>query len=138
VSTTLEDGTDYKVRITDDNNPNLYGESAQFEIEPPITVTNPTSSTAWTKGQSATITWTSNGGISYVDIDLYKGDTYIDYIVYTTTNDGSYTWSTVSSGLADGTDYKLRISHYLYTDICGYSDEFEIKSGSVISTKKAR
>jgi len=138
VNTGLADGTDYKVRVTDQYNSTLYGESAQFEIEPPIIVTNPTSSTVWTKGQSATINWTSKGSISYVDIELYKGGTYVDYIVYTTTNDGSYTWTVDTSGYADGTDYKVKISHYIYTDIFGYSDEFEIKSGSVISTKKAR
>ena len=138
VDASLEDGTDYKVRISDYNNSNIYGESAQFKIEPPITVTNPTSSTVWTKGQSAAITWTSKGASSRVSIQLYKGTNLWGNIDSYEVNDGSFTWSNVPTSLVDGTDYKVKIIDYYSSNLFAYSDEFEIKSGSVISTKKAR
>jgi len=43
-------------------------DKVEFITNASLTVTNPTSSTIWTQGQSADITWTSNGTISDVKI----------------------------------------------------------------------
>jgi hypothetical protein len=140
VDPNLADGTDYKVRITDDDDSTLYGESAQFEIGPAITVTAPTTGTQWTKGQSATINWTNKGSISQVRIELHKGTSGSVWLIPGTgyvSNTGSYSVSSVNEGLADGTDYKVKISNSYDSNEYGYSDEFEIKSGSIISKKKA-
>jgi hypothetical protein len=128
VDSALENGTDYKVRVSDYNNAAVYGESVQFEIGPPsITVTEPTASTAWVKGQSGAITWTWKGDFSYVNIDLYKGTTWKQTITTYTSNDGSYTWTTVSSTLENGTDYKVRVSNPYDSTVYGESAQFEIK-----------
>ena len=132
VNSTLADGTDYKVRISSTTDSGIYGESDAFIIgDISITVTEPTNSTTWTKGQSADITWTSTGTISDVKIDLYKGGTFNQTIVSSTTNNGSYTWTGVYISLVDGTDYKVRISSTSDSSVYGESDEFQITSLSI-------
>jgi hypothetical protein len=128
VDSTLENGIDYKVRVSDYNNAAVYGESEQFEVGPPsITVTEPTASTVWVKGQSGAMTWTWKGSISYVKIDLYKGTTLKTTITTYASNDGSYTWSAVDSALENGTDYKVRVSDQYNSTVYGESAQFEIK-----------
>jgi len=102
-----------------------------------ITVTDPTSSTVWNKGQSAEITWTSTGTINDVKIDLYKGGTFNQTIVSSTVNNSSYTWTEVDTSLADGTDYNVRISITDDSSIYGESGEFQIMtSGSNVFVTK--
>jgi hypothetical protein len=129
VDSALENGTDYKVRVSDYNNAAVYGESVQFEIGPPsITVTEPTASTVWVKGQSGAITWTMKGDTSYVKIELYKGTTWKATITTIASNNGSYTWTTVTSSLESGKDYKVRVSDYYNSaSVYGESAQFEIK-----------
>ena len=129
VDPSLEDGTDYKVRISSPDDSAVYGESDAFSIEEKsITVTEPTDTTVWAKSFPADITWTSIGTISAVKIDLYKGDTLNQTIVSSTANDGSYAWTEVDTSLADGTDYQVRISSIDDSTVYGESEEFEISS----------
>jgi len=132
VDTSLADGTDYKVRVSSIDDSSVYGESEEFLIEEiSITVTEPTSSSVWTRGYSADITWTSSGTISDVKIDLYKGGTFNQTIISSTTNDGSYTWTEVDTSLTDGTDYKIRVLSTSDSSVYGESDEFQITSVSI-------
>jgi len=136
VDPSLADGTDYKVRISCASDPDVYGESNDFTIEQKsITVTEPTSSTIWSQGDSADITWTSTGAISNVKIDLYKGITLNQTIVLSTENDGSYTWTEVDSSLADDSDYKVRISCASDPDVYGESNDFTIEQKSITVTE---
>ena len=129
VDTSLVDSSDYKVRISDSSNYGVYGESAQFTIEEKsITVTGPTSSTIWTTGDSADITWTSTGTISDVKIDLYKGGTFNQTIISSIANDGSHAWDEVDETLEDGTDYKVKVSLVDSLEVYDDSEEFEIIS----------
>ena len=135
VDTSLADGSDYKVRVSSTSDTSIYGESDDFTIEEKsITVTEPTSTTIWTKGKSADITWTSNGTISDVKIDLYKGGTFNQTIVSSTTNDGSYIWTSVDTSLVDGSDYKVRISSTSDPTVYGESDQFTIEEKSITIT----
>ena len=136
VDVNLTDGTDYKVRISSVVEPGIYDESEEFTIEAnSITVTEPTSSTIWTKGASANITWTSTGTISDVKIDLYKGATLEETIESSTTNDGTYTWTQVNTSLIDGSDYKVRISWVSDTSVYDESEEFTIEEKSIAVTE---
>ena len=75
------EGTDYRVKIIDNDNSNFYGYSDYFAINVgngTITVTSPTSSSKWYESNSYSITWTSTGTVSDVTIELYKGTTYVD------------------------------------------------------------
>ena len=136
VNPALADGSDYKVRVSSVSEPGIYDESDNFTIEAKsMTVTEPTSSTIWTKGYSANITWTSTGTISDVQIDLYKGGTFQETIESSTANDGNYTWTQVNSALADGSDYKVRISWTSDSGIYDESEEFTIEAKSITVTE---
>jgi ribosomal protein S8E len=136
VNPSLVDGSDYKVRISWISDTGVYDESEEFTIEAKsITVTEPTSTTIWTKGSSANITWTSLGTISDVQIDLYKGGTIQETIESSTTNDGTYTWTQVNPSLVDGSDYKVRISSGDEPGIYNESDNFTIEAKSITVTE---
>ena len=136
VNPSLEDGSDYKVRISSVSEPGIYDESDEFTIEEKsITVTEPTDSTIWTKGTSASIAWTSTGTISNVKIELYKGGTFQEEIRSSTANTGTYSWSQVNPLLVDGSDYKVRISWTSDPGVNDESDEFTIEAKSIIVTE---
>ena len=63
--------------------------------------------------------------ISDIKIELYKGTTLTETIVSETENDGSYTWQ-VSSSLANGSDYKVRVSCSSDANVYGESSSFSI------------
>jgi hypothetical protein len=135
VNPSLADGSDYKVRITAASAPGIYDESDNFTIEEKsITVTEPASSTIWTKGYSADITWAYTGTISDVQIDLYKTGTFQETIESSTTNDGNYTWVQVNPSLTDGSDYQVRISWVSDTGVYGESENFTIEEKSITVT----
>ncbi len=130
VNQTLGDGSDYRVKISCATDASVYGESGQFKIEPKsITVTKPISSTYWTKGQTADITWTSTGAITDVKIDLYKGASLQQTIVYSAPNNGSYTWGQVTTSLETAAGYKVRISSVTASGVYDESEEFNITHG---------
>jgi hypothetical protein len=91
------------------------------------TFTAPTSSTSWTAGSSNTLSWIPDTGVfgSYVNLYLYKGNQLV-YTIYTyLNNSGSYTF-TIPSGLATGSDYRIRLANYSYSQVYGYSQNFTI------------
>ncbi len=138
VNTSLADGSDFKVRISSVSEPGIYDESDNFTIETKsITVTEPTSSTIWTKGALTNIIWTSTGTISYVQIDLYKGGAFQETIVSSTNNDDSYIWTQVNPLLADGSDYTVRISWVSDAGVYDESDDFTIEDKSITVTEPA-
>lgn len=114
-----------------------------------ITVTSPTSGTVWIKGQEVEITWEVDGSstlsgntksqlnssqskreikvITYVKIELYKGESLVLDIAPDIENNGSFTW-TVDSQLEDGSDYKVRVGLALaWAEEYGESGEFTIR-----------
>jgi|GEM_PF-2459611 len=109
-------------------------DKVELILDNTITITNPTSSTTWTKGNPADITWTSTGSITNVKIDLYKGITLQETIISSTANDGTYTWAQVNSTLADGTDYKVRVSSTTDSGVYDESDAFTIEGRSITVT----
>ena len=114
------------MRISWVSDTGLYDESDDFTIEAKsITVTEPTSSTIWTKGTSANITWTSTGTISDVKIELYRGGTLRTAIATSTANTGSYTW-TVDPSLPNAKNYHIKIISINVPEIYDESDNFEI------------
>jgi len=128
VDPSLADGSDYKVKISSASDSEVYGESDKFAIEEKsITVSEPTTSTIWTRGNSADITWISEGAISNVRIELYKGIILKQTIVLSTENDGIFTWTEVDLSLEDGSDYKVRISWVSDSGVYGESSTFKIE-----------
>jgi len=131
VDSSLEDGTDYKVRISSTSDSSVYGESDAFTIEEKsITVTEPTSDTDWIKGFQTDITWDYVGTIENVKIELYKGDgtdPVKEIVSSTACADKSYTWGNVDETLENGTDYKVRVSSIDDSSIYDDSPNFKIQ-----------
>jgi DNA-binding beta-propeller fold protein YncE len=66
-----------------------------------------------------------NFSITNVDIDLYKGGTKVQTIASNQSNTGSYRWVPPDS-LADGTDYRVRISCSADSSVYGESSNYSI------------
>lgn len=79
--------------------------------DPTITVTSPNGGEIWDVGSSHTITWSSQNVTGNVLIQLWVDGVADRLITASTTNDGSYTWTTALplDGLADD-DCKIGIS----------------------------
>jgi len=95
--------------------------SRSFVVDLPIIVTEPTISTVWTMGdQNVTISWETGNLGGTVNISLYQGGTYVDEIISSTSNDGSYNNYDLQTTLSAGSNYKVRVyydaSHYDYSD----------------------
>lgn len=96
-----------------------------------ITVNAPNGSESWNRGSVQEIRWTSNTEDSLLQIDLYKGFTFVNTISNTVPNDtisdASYTW-TIPEDLPTATDYLIKITG-LETTISDYSNSgFDIVS----------
>jgi PKD repeat protein len=90
-----------------------------------ITVIVPHGGESWTTGSTYGITWTSSGNVgSSVNIELLKGDAIVQTILASTENDGSYSSWTISTGLASGSDYRVRVTSVSDPAISGISNGF--------------
>ncbi|MFX1317351.1 MAG: GPI anchored serine-threonine rich family protein, partial [Promethearchaeota archaeon] len=128
----LDNSTQYQIKITDATNPAIEDISDNFEIfttpeVDSLTVTNPSSLTAWEMGTSHTITWTSTGSITNVKIELFKDGVLVLLITASTANDGSYTWD-IPTDLEDGIDYQIKISDVSNPATYDESPDFAITS----------
>ena len=136
ISSGLADGSDYKIRITSLSDGTVYDESdANFSLAAPasITVTDPDGSEEWETGSTHNVTWTSVNVTGNVKVELYKGGSLNSSLTSDTANDGTYSWA-ISSGLADGTDYKIRITSLADGTVYDESDaNFELAAPSTIT-----
>jgi len=117
-------GTNYKIRITSTSKPSITDSSnSNFAIVAgTLTVTSPNGGEIWKRGTVHTITWSKSGSPgSYVKIELLKGGVVNRVITSGTANDGSYSW-TILSTQAAGTDYKIRITSTTYSSISDSSN----------------
>ncbi len=131
VDPSLEDGTDYKVRISSPDDSTVYGESDEFTIEEKsITVTEPTSTAVWARGFPADIGWDYKGTMDNVKIELYKGndqDPVKEIVSSIPCADKSYTWDKVDETIEDRTDYKVRVSCVSHSEVYDDSPNFKIQ-----------
>ncbi len=97
-----------------------------------ISVISPSASDNWRGLNEYIIQWSSQGSISEVYIDLYKGANHIeDITIFSTENDGSYNW--YLSDYDSGDDYRIKITDADDNNVYGYSDYFSITEfGSAI------
>jgi len=137
ISSSQTVGTNYKVKITSTSNSSYYDYSDNnFSVTaaPTITVTDPDGGESWQRGTSHDITWDSAGNPgSNVKIELYKGGSFNRTITSSTSNDGTYNWSIVSSQTV-GTDYKVKITSTSNSSYNDYSNsDFSITSAPLPS-----
>ncbi|MCP6718614.1 MAG: DNRLRE domain-containing protein [Patescibacteria group bacterium] len=131
------DGTDYRIKISDFDDPNVYGYSGYFSINVrsgTMTITSPTSSSSWQAGTIKSITWTSTGNLLNVDIEIYKGAVLM-YYIYDVSNLGIKLWD-IDAAIEIGTDWRIKISNSDNSAQYDWSDYFEIynaRDGGAIS-----
>ena len=101
-------GSNYRIKITDINDPSSYDFSDSFQIlSQYVTVLSPNTFSTCYKGGRYQITWDAQIKSSSVDIGLLIGPSYYP-IAYSTPNDGVYDW-TVSESLATNYYYQIKI-----------------------------
>jgi hypothetical protein len=140
VSPTGSTGSDYKVSVQSISKPTIKDLSNNYftltpagAVTPSVSVTSPNGGESWVRGSSHTITWSSSGTVgSNVKIEVLKAGVVVQTLSASTPNDGSFSW-TVSTGLATGSDYRIRItSTSTYTD--SSNSNFTITTGTTTPT----
>ncbi len=102
--------------------------SAQADAPTPfITVTVPTSSTNWIKGQAYAIMWEDNI-TENVKLELFKGSVFVKELQPSTISDGNWAWTQIPTNLENGTNYRIKISSITSNDIYDYSSYFSISA----------
>lgn len=141
VSTSLSEGSNYRIKISDYYNSSTYDFSGYFtiKIRRTLTVTTPSYYSTWYKGENYNIYWNSQNAGSYVNISLYKNDVFSRTISSYTSNDGSYYWYLPINDIVVGDDYKVKVSSLTYSEAYDYSSAFTIDERTIemVSPKKA-
>jgi len=107
---TLEQSTNYTVKITSVDNPSTIFDfsDTDFTIEGnQITLTTPNGGENWLDTDDQIITWTDNLN-GNVEIQLLKGGVFNSSIVISTPSDGEYTWD-IPDDTPSASDYKVKI-----------------------------
>jgi 5-hydroxyisourate hydrolase-like protein (transthyretin family) len=134
IPVTLENGSDYKVKVTSLSNSswadysNNYFSITGGSNPPALNITSPDGNETWQVGTSHNITWTYTGDPgSYVKIQLYKSGSASSTVVSSTPigsgGQGSYAW-TLSNALAEGSTYTIKISSVSNSDCYDTSDAY--------------
>ncbi len=124
ISSTQTLGTDYKIRITSTTYSYVTDSSnSNFAVvRGTITVVSPNGGEKWIRGTTHTITWSKAGTTgANVKIELLKNGVVNRIISSSTANDGSFSWTILSTQTL-GTDYKIRITSTTYTSITDSSN----------------
>lgn len=121
-------GTNYRIKITDYDDSNVYDYSDYFSINVgsgTITIDRPSGSDSWVVGGSYHISWTTTGTIINVDIEIYKGDT-LKYNMDDISNNDFVRWD-IDENSESGTDWRVKVSNSDNSNQYDWSDYFEIK-----------
>lgn len=132
----LEVGTGYKIRISN-NSDSTFGTSiAEFTIKaaPPIVVTYPKGGEILTRGQTYDIKWTNTYVGGTVKIELLKAGVYLKTLATVALNDGYYSWMLSSTSTDIGTDFKIRITNNSDGTFGTSESNFTIKPAPIVIT----
>jgi hypothetical protein len=134
-------GTDYKVRIRKMQTEILDASNREFTISPAvvtpppvtpppsgsITVSNPNGGETWRTGTAYEVRWTAANIAGNVTIKVKKGGAAVK--TWSAANTGSSYW--MCTGIADGTDYRVRVESGDGVVFDESDRNFEIKSKTV-------
>jgi len=102
-------GTDYSVKVSSLEGPTLSDSSdAKFTIASPQVIHPSAPGIVFQAGKSATIRWSGFAGTA-VKIDLYKNGSWLQTLVGSAPNSGSYT-QVVPKGAEAASDYTIKIT----------------------------
>jgi len=126
VPTEITPGDDYQIHVASTTVSAADDRSAFFAISGTmIEFIAPDSASAWQKGRQYWIDWQTHGQVPYVQIRLYKGDSFLQTIADTTYNFDGLSW-TVPPSLASASDYRIRITGLYASTADAYSDTFSV------------
>ena len=121
IPSSLDPGSDYKIRISSVINGNIYDFSdADFTLSHEIVVLAPNGGETWQAGTEQSITWTDNIN-DEVLIELYKGGSFHSVISTSTESDGLKEWR-IPFILESGSDYKVKLSSVIDSTVSDISD----------------
>jgi C1A family cysteine protease len=87
-----------------------------------LAVISPNGGEQWARGYTYTIRWTAPAATSYIDIALYRGTTFVQWIkYYVPASGGSLNWK-IPTSLPAATTYKIMILDYFNRTLTDYSD----------------
>lgn len=131
-------GTNYRIKVSsiEDSSQYAYSEYFTITVTPYFVVTNIPWGTAWKRGTKGnTISWKSKGNAgSKVNIELYRGNTSEKTIAAGTANDGKYQYS-VPSGLAEGANFRIKVTSSTDQSVHAYSNYFDINESGTPSPR---
>lgn len=125
-----DSGSYYYIEIVSTSDSYVYGSSGYISIYEPdrsITITSPSSGDMWSKGETYTISWSSENAGDYVKIELYKSGSFVSTITSSTYNDESYSWS-IPSSLYASSYYYIGITSISYSSVYSSSGYFSIEN----------
>ena len=126
ISSDILAGSNYRIKIISNTYSSVYDYSDYFSIsERKITVNSPDNGDIWYIGSTYSINWNAGNAGNYVRIKLYKGGYYYSNIDTYAYNDGKFDWK-IPSNVAIGSNYKIRVESYQYTNVYDESDTFSI------------
>lgn len=106
----VQDGTDYRIKVSSINNSNTDDFGDFFTItSPSVTVTAPSSGDVFASGSNTTVSWTSTTS-GNMKIDLYKGTTLVANLLNSTSDDGSQA-VTLPNINTTASNYKIRVTN---------------------------
>ena len=89
---------------------------------PTIIINSPNGGEIWYLGNNYEIDWSRYAVSENIKIELYKSGSYVNTIIASTDNDGSFNWS-VPNTLIYSNNYSIKISSVLNNSITDFSDE---------------
>ena len=129
-------GMDYRIKITDTSDSNIYDYSDYFKIyaagEKSLNVINPSSSSLFIAGTNHNLIWNSTGPINDVEIQLFKDDVFNLTIYSSIFNDGNEMWL-VPLSCTTATNYKMKIIDISNSSVYAFSEYFTIETPKTIT-----
>jgi len=125
-------GDDYKIKIESPYYVENYDYSSYFSITRQfITVVTPYTNNTWYKNKSYRIYWNHENAGNFVNIKLYRNNTFLYTITSNTTNNGKYQWD-IPNNLTSDSTYQIKITSLLNNNIYGFSRSFIIDDQYII------
>lgn len=107
-------GDDYRIRVRSSSDAALYDDSdstfsiVQSTTPPPLTVSTPNGGESWQAGSSQIITWTTEGDVPLVDVELWQGGSWVADLATGLFNNDQLPWD-IPPSQAEASDYRVRV-----------------------------
>lgn len=118
-------GSNYKILVSDHDQPSIYSFSNTFIINSSYQIVSVDIKSEVQCGNVGNMTWAYYGLISSVNIQLYKSGVFVENIVQNEPNSGSYNWL-IPQSFSSGNNYTIKVSDYGQPSDYAISPKFNI------------